>query len=432
MNLNSSATKNGSRAQLRQLYKNKRSELSAFEQKKAARDIVTRAVENALFVKVKRVALYASVNGELNTKYLIAYLWAQAIEVYLPVVHPFSAGHLIFLRYTGDTIMRPNRFGILEPELDVNTLCPLNELDLIFTPLVAFDTNGNRLGMGGGFYDRTLQSMRANERLPNANLSAKQAKIIGLAHDVQRASLLPAQDWDIPLSAVLSPTTFYLFRGSSMNQDQKKKAAAIAAIEYVTTGSIVGVGTGSTVNFFIDALAKLKHDIVGVVSSSDASTARLKKHGITVFDLNEVNALDIYVDGADEITEYKHMIKGGGAALTREKIVAAVANTFICIIDDTKLVSMLGKFPLPVEVIPLARSYVAREIVKLGGDPMYRQGIVTDNGNHILDVYNLEILDPPALEATLNQIVGVVTNGLFAHRGADIVLTGTHDGVKKA
>jgi ribose 5-phosphate isomerase A len=217
-----------------------------------------------------------------------------------------------------------------------------------------------------------------------------------------------------------------------MDQNQKKKAAAEAAIDYLTNDAIVGVGTGSTVNFFIDALAQHKHRIRGAVSSSDASTKRLKDHGIDVFDLNEVDSLDIYVDGADEITEHKHMIKGGGAALTREKIVSAVAKTFICIIDDTKHVPVLGKFPLPVEVIPLARSYVAREIVKLGGDPMYRQGIVTDNGNQILDVYNLKIINPIELENTLNQIVGVVTNGLFAQRGADIVLTGTTQGVEKS
>jgi ribose 5-phosphate isomerase A len=217
-----------------------------------------------------------------------------------------------------------------------------------------------------------------------------------------------------------------------MDQNQKKKAAAEAAIDYLTNDAIVGVGTGSTVNFFIDALAQHKHRIRGAVSSSDASTKRLKDHGIDVFDLNEVDSLDIYVDGADEITEHKHMIKGGGAALTREKIVSAVAKTFICIIDDTKHVPVLGKFPLPVEVIPLARSYVAREIVKLGGDPLYRQGIVTDNGNQILDVYNLKIINPIELENTLNQIVGVVTNGLFAQRGADIVLTGTTQGVEKS
>lgn len=218
---------------------------------------------------------------------------------------------------------------------------------------------------------------------------------------------------------------------ASLTQDAKKRAAAEAAIQYVKTDTIVGVGTGSTVNYFIDALAELKNDIQGAVSSSEASTERLKKHGIEVFDLNSVGSFDIYVDGADEITQHKHMIKGGGAALTREKIVAAVAKTFICIIDDSKVVPMLGKFPLPVEVIPLARSYVAREIVKLGGDPMYRQGVVTDNGNVILDVYNLDILNPVELEASLNQIVGVVTNGIFAKRGADIVLIGTENGVEK-
>ena len=216
-----------------------------------------------------------------------------------------------------------------------------------------------------------------------------------------------------------------------MTQNDKKKAVAKAAVKHIEEGAIVGVGTGSTVNYFIDSLADVKHDIQGAVSSSDASTERLKAMGIEVFDLNSVDKLDIYVDGADEITKHKHMIKGGGAALTREKIVSAVAKTFICIIDDTKLVPTLGKFPLPIEVIPLARSYVAREIVKLGGDPMYRQGVVTDNGNQILDIYNFDILDPPALESKLNQIVGVVTNGLFAQRGADIVLTGTNDGVKK-
>ncbi|MBT1450543.1 ribose-5-phosphate isomerase RpiA [Glaciecola sp. XM2] len=214
-----------------------------------------------------------------------------------------------------------------------------------------------------------------------------------------------------------------------MTQDDKKRAAAIAAIDYVEEGSIVGVGTGSTVNYFIDALADKRDFIKGAVSSSEASTARLKKHGIEVYDLNEVSSLDIYVDGADEITEHKAMIKGGGAALTREKIVAAVAKRFICIIDDTKTVPVLGHFPLPVEVIPLARSYVARQIVKLGGDPMYRQGVVTDNGNVIIDVHNLTILNPSELESQLNQIVGVVTNGIFAHRGADVVLTGTDQGV---
>lgn len=215
-----------------------------------------------------------------------------------------------------------------------------------------------------------------------------------------------------------------------MTQDDKKKAVAMAAVSFVTPDSIIGVGTGSTVNHFIDALASMKNDIQGAVSSSDASTARLRALGIEVFDLNSVSELDIYVDGADEITEHKQMIKGGGAALTREKIVAAVAKQFICIIDDTKQVPVLGKFPLPVEVIPMARSYVAREIVKLGGDPVYRQNVVTDNGNVILDVHNLSILDPSDLERKLNNIVGVVTNGLFALRGADVVLVGTDDGVQ--
>jgi ribose 5-phosphate isomerase A len=214
-----------------------------------------------------------------------------------------------------------------------------------------------------------------------------------------------------------------------MTQDDKKKAAAQAALKYIEDGAIVGVGTGSTVNYFIDALAGVKDKIQGAVSSSDASTKRLKALGIEVFDLNSVDKFDIYVDGADEITQHKHMIKGGGAALTREKIVAAVGEKFICIIDDTKQVPMLGKFPLPVEVIPMARSYVAREIVKLGGDPAYRQGVITDNGNVILDVHNLTILNPVELERQLNAIVGVVTSGLFADRGADVVLVGTSDGV---
>jgi len=215
-----------------------------------------------------------------------------------------------------------------------------------------------------------------------------------------------------------------------MTQDDKKKAAAHAALKYIEDDAIVGVGTGSTVNYFIDALAEVKHNIQGAVSSSEVSTERLKAIGIEVFELNSVNKLDIYVDGADEITKHKHMIKGGGAALTREKVVAAVAEKFICIIDDTKQVPMLGEFALPVEVIPMARSYVAREIVKLGGDPAYRQGVVTDNGNVILDVHNLKILNPVELERQLNAIVGVVTNGLFADRGADVVLVGTDSGVE--
>jgi ribose 5-phosphate isomerase A len=215
-----------------------------------------------------------------------------------------------------------------------------------------------------------------------------------------------------------------------MTQNDKKKTAAQAALKYIEDGAIVGVGTGSTVNYFIDALADVKDKIQGAVSSSDASTKRLEALGIEVFDLNSVDKFDIYVDGADEITQHKHMIKGGGAALTREKIVAAVGKKFICIIDDTKKVPILGKFPLPVEVIPMARSYVAREIVKLGGDPSYRQGVITDNGNVILDVHNLTILNPVELERQLNAIVGVVTNGLFADRGADIVLIGTNNGVE--
>lgn len=214
-----------------------------------------------------------------------------------------------------------------------------------------------------------------------------------------------------------------------MTQDDKKRAAARAALAYVKSDDIIGVGTGSTVNYFIEALAEKKHLIEGAVSSSDASTEQLKALGIEVFDLNSVDQFDVYIDGADEITEHKHMIKGGGAALTREKIVAAVAKTFVCIIDDTKQVGMLGDFPLPVEVIPMARSYVARELVKLGGDPVYREGVITDNGNVILDVYNLTILDPRKLETQINEIVGVVTNGLFAHRGADALLVGTDDGV---
>ncbi len=214
-----------------------------------------------------------------------------------------------------------------------------------------------------------------------------------------------------------------------MTQDKMKKAAAIKALEFIEHNTIVGVGTGSTVNHFIDALATIKHKIEGAVSSSDESSKRLKAHGIEVFDLNNVDILDVYVDGADEITKHMSMIKGGGAALTREKIVAAVAKKFICIADDSKQVELLGDFPLPVEVIPMARSYVGRELVKLGGDPKYRQGVVTDNGNVIIDVHNLAMIDPKKLEADINAIVGVVTNGLFAQRGADILILGTKSGV---
>ncbi|MFM4819753.1 ribose-5-phosphate isomerase RpiA [Aeromonas hydrophila] len=214
-----------------------------------------------------------------------------------------------------------------------------------------------------------------------------------------------------------------------MTQDEMKKAAGWAALKYVVPGTIVGVGTGSTVNHFIDALATMKDEIKGAVSSSVASTERLKGFGITVYDLNEIDALSVYVDGADEINGTRDMIKGGGAALTREKIVAAVADKFICIIDNTKTVDVLGTFPLPVEVIPMAREYVAREIRKLGGNPVWREEVVTDNGNHILDVKGMAITDAKGLEVQLNAIVGTVTNGLFAHRGADVVLIGTPDGV---
>ena len=215
-----------------------------------------------------------------------------------------------------------------------------------------------------------------------------------------------------------------------MNQNELKLATAQAAIRYVEDGSVVGVGTGSTADFFINELGKIKHRIDGAVASSEGTAQKLKALGVAVYDLNSVKDLPVYVDGADEITQHLAMIKGGGGALTREKIVAAVARKFICIADQSKLVDVLGKFPLPVEVIPMARSYVAREIVKLGGLPAWPQGFTTDNGNLILDVHNLTITQPMALEAALNQIVGVVTNGLFAQRGADVLLLGTADGVK--
>ncbi|BBM63768.1 MULTISPECIES: ribose-5-phosphate isomerase RpiA [Vibrio] len=215
-----------------------------------------------------------------------------------------------------------------------------------------------------------------------------------------------------------------------MTQDEMKKAAGWAALKYVEKGSIVGVGTGSTVNHFIDALGSIKDDIKGAVSSSVASTERLKELGIEVYECNDVAMLDIYVDGADEINADREMIKGGGAALTREKIVAAISNKFVCIVDGTKAVDVLGQFPLPVEVIPMARSYVARELVKLGGDPAYREGVVTDNGNVILDVHNMQITNPKEMEDKINGIAGVVTVGLFAHRGADVVITGTPEGAK--
>jgi ribose 5-phosphate isomerase A len=215
-----------------------------------------------------------------------------------------------------------------------------------------------------------------------------------------------------------------------MTQDELKKQVAEAALKYVVEDAVVGVGSGSTVNLFIDALANIKGRIEGAVAASEASAERLKKHGIRVFDLNSVNELQVYVDGADEITEHLHMIKGGGGALTREKIVAAVAKTFVCICDSSKLVPVLGRFPLPVEVIPMARSYVGREMVKRKAQPVLRENFKTDNGNLILDCHGLSILDPAALETELNGITGVVTNGLFARRGADVLLLGTADGVK--
>lgn len=219
-----------------------------------------------------------------------------------------------------------------------------------------------------------------------------------------------------------------------MTQDELKQAVAEAAVAYILpmleADTIVGVGTGSTANLFIDELAKHKGLFDGTVASSEASAERLKKHGVPVYDLNSVDRIRVYVDGADESNDNLHLIKGGGAALTREKIVAACSDEFVCIADESKLVKILGDFPLPVEIIPMARGHVARELVKLGGDPVYREGVITDNGNHILDVYNLEILDPIALEKNIDGIVGVVTNGLFAKRSADILLLATKDGIK--
>lgn len=219
-----------------------------------------------------------------------------------------------------------------------------------------------------------------------------------------------------------------------MNQDELKQAVGQAAVDYILPDiedkSIIGVGTGSTANCFIDALAKIKHLFDGAVASSEASAERLRNHGIPVYDLNSVPGMDFYIDGADEINERLEMIKGGGAALTREKIVAAVARTFICVADESKVVPLLGEFPLPVEVIPMARSHVARELVKLGGDPIWREGVVTDNDGHILDVHNLRIASPMELESKINQITGVITNGLFALRGADVLLLGTQNGVE--
>ncbi|MGM0571943.1 ribose-5-phosphate isomerase RpiA [Marinobacter sp.] len=219
-----------------------------------------------------------------------------------------------------------------------------------------------------------------------------------------------------------------------MTQDELKQAVARAALDYVAPrldrDSVIGVGTGSTANFFIDYLAEVRNDFDGAVASSEATAERLRQHGIPVYDLNTVSELEFYVDGADETNDNLELIKGGGAALTREKIVAAVARTFICIADESKRVDILGAFPLPVEVIPMARSHVGRQIVRLGGDPVYREGVTTDNGNIIIDIHNMDLSRPIDAEERLNQIVGVVTNGLFARRPADVLLLGSPDGVK--
>jgi len=215
-----------------------------------------------------------------------------------------------------------------------------------------------------------------------------------------------------------------------MSQDDLKRAVAKAAIEYVPSNCIVGVGTGSTANFFIDELALIKNKIRGAVASSEASAKRLQGYGIEVLSLNEAGDLPVYVDGADEITRHMHMVKGGGGALTREKIVASASKKFICVCDSSKLVDMLGKFPLPIEVIPMARSSVSRKLAALGGQPKLREGFTTDNGNIIIDVMGLQIMNPVELESELDHIAGVVTNGLFARRAADVLLLGTPEGVK--
>lgn len=218
---------------------------------------------------------------------------------------------------------------------------------------------------------------------------------------------------------------------NGMTKDEMKQAVAKAALEYVQAGDVIGVGTGSTANAFIDALATIKHKIEGAVASSEATAKRLKERGIQVLELNETGDLSLYVDGADEATKHLHLVKGGGGALTREKIVAGASRKFICIADESKLVDVLGAFPLPIEVIPMARSFVARAIVRLGGEPVLREGFTTDNGNVILDVHGLKIMEPAKLEAELNNIPGVVTNGLFARRPADVLLLGTPAGVRK-
>jgi len=219
-----------------------------------------------------------------------------------------------------------------------------------------------------------------------------------------------------------------------MTQDELKQAVAAAAFEHIkpiiSDDAVIGVGTGSTANLFIEELAKAGPDVKATVASSEQTARRLKEHGIPVYDLNSVDEVTVYIDGADEANRYLQLIKGGGAALTREKIIAAVARKFVCIADESKYVDILGKFPLPVEVIPMARSHVGRQIVLLGGDPVYREGVITDNGNIIIDVHNMSIVDPRKLEQALNQVVGVVTNGLFAHRPADVLLLGRESGVE--
>jgi ribose 5-phosphate isomerase A len=215
-----------------------------------------------------------------------------------------------------------------------------------------------------------------------------------------------------------------------MTQDEMKRKAAEAALEYVVVDEIVGVGTGSTVNHFIDVLAEIKHKIKGAVSSSVVSTERMQKHGIKVYDLNEVNGIQVYIDGADEADHYLNLIKGGGGALTREKIIAGASKKFVCIADESKLVDVLGEFPLPVEVIPMARSFIARELVKIGGRPVWREGFVTDNGNDILDVHDLRIMEPVKMENELNKLPGIVTVGIFANRPADVLILGTPEGAK--
>jgi ribose 5-phosphate isomerase A len=215
-----------------------------------------------------------------------------------------------------------------------------------------------------------------------------------------------------------------------MTQDEMKRKAAEAALEYVIPDEIVGVGTGSTVNHFIDVLADIKHKIKGAVSSSVASTERMEGYGIKVYELNDVNGIEVYIDGADESDHYLNLIKGGGGALTREKIIAGASKKFVCIADESKLVDVMGKFPLPIEVIPMARSFIARELVKLGGRPVWREGFVTDNGNDILDVHDLRIMEPVKLENELNKLPGIVTVGIFANRPADVLILGTQQGAK--